>query len=390
MTSLAARWQFSILDTSGVEQAVFDNYQSVNVSRTVNDIDTLKIVFYDDLDSRFSYFLTDYIIIGIRSVPGLINKYNEFVGLIRSVDYSLNSDGTRIIEVTAFGLNQILARRIIAYDAGTIRAEKNAFAETAMKEYVAENCGPNAGLGGVVGRLADGNIPGFYVEEDNGEGITWSGSREYDNLLDVLQDIAEFAHMDFNVEYLGSANFVFRTYSDYGYGINRTDEGVAGSGDNISNIYGNVPLIFSAELGNVSKISRGFDRTSEANVVIVLGQGDISTRKSVTVEDTNTTDDSPFNRMEISRSGSSNEYEYQLEAFGWEELEKNHYNEGFQFTPMRQETCMYGLHFCLGDRVVVVDRDVKAYVRINSVNISVSGNEESISIGVDKGVIVNG
>jgi hypothetical protein len=109
MTNLAARWQFRLYNTKGEEVAVFDNYISASITRTVNDVDTCALTFYDDGDERYNYFLTDFILIGQRSVPGLLNKYTEFVGLVRAAEYSLSDSGERTVTFTAFGLNDLLA-----------------------------------------------------------------------------------------------------------------------------------------------------------------------------------------------------------------------------------------------------------------------------------------
>jgi hypothetical protein len=379
VVNLVAEWLFILKDTSGNTVAIFDAYKSANVHREKNNMDVCTLTFYNNNDQRFKLFKTDYILIGQRSIPEFLEPYSEFVGFVRTVNKSVSADGKKDIEVVALGLEFLLAGKTIAYDAGTIRAEKDDYAETVMKEYVNENCGDSAYPGDVVGRLAEGRVPGFRIDQDQGLGPNWFGSREYENLLEVLREISEYASMDFEIKYSDPAIFTFFTYANFGFGIDRTDEAV----DRLTgvNVYGNAPIVFSEDFGNVADISYSYDRSAEANVVIVLGDGDGSTRKSITVEDPLAIAASPFNRREITRSGSEQEFEYQLKNLGLEELSLNKFAQRFEFTPMKQESYMYGKHFKVGDKVVLIYDDFKVYIIIETADIDITTEGEKVVLG---------
>jgi hypothetical protein len=280
------------------------------------------------------------------------------------------------------GLNDLLQRTKIAYKGGTVRAEKNAVAETAMKEYVEENCGPSATV--VNGREIDGVLPGFTIEVTSGLGAVWTGSREFESLLDTLRLIGLYANMDFAVisndnPATGEPGFLFKVYADH-MGLDRTTIGL----DHTTgmNGAGNAPVIFSVENANVQSLSYTISHIPEANVAIVLGKGNKSTQAVIAVEDAVARANSPWNRCEMVISASNQDYQYQLVAAGMEALINNQAKEQFSFEPFQQPNCLYGKDFNLGDYVTaqVKGNTIVRHKRIMAVRINVTAKQETINI----------
>lgn len=381
--SIAPRYHVILKDQSGNQVAIFDDFESLTIDRRLNEISNYNFIMVDVRDDdRFDLFELDGQVEVWRTVPGCdLDWYCEFRGLHRKLERSTDSNGVTKFTSSGVGYNELLARKTIAYKAGTIRADKNAPAETVMKEYVEENLGPTAD-DTVVGRLYQGGFPNFRVEEDSGAGETWTGSRAFENVLDVIKEIANFSGIDFAVEHDGDAHFVFNTYENQ-LGDNRTDEGIGANG---LNSYGNPPVIFDFNLGNTREDAYLLDRMSEANVIVVLGEGELSTRTTLTVSREDAIDDSPWNIREISR-GAGNydpDYEtYSLTTFGEEALEEMQKKETFDIIPMQQPSTLYGKHYFLGDRVVVKKGAIKLYKKIVAVTITIDGSSGTEDISVE-------
>src|SRR3990172_4076316 len=318
MASIAPKYQVRLRDQSGVLTAIFDDWVDMEFTKEVNNIGSYKFQINGE-DARRSLFELDGQVEIWRQVAGCgLGWYKEFEGFHRLDSRSTDKEGNRIFVSDGVGLNDLLARSIIAYKAGTIRADKNAPAETVMKEYVDENCGPTAD-DTVVGRLYQGGFPNFSTEADLGRGPVWAGSRAFENLLDVLRDIANVAEMDFQIVQTSPANFSFFTYvGQLGSDRTYTNMDVA----NGLNGAGNYPVMFSIPTGTIQDIEYIRDRLAEANVVIVLGPGEGSTQDTLTRSDGIAIAASPWNRREVSRPGGDQEFDYQREQLGDEILKE--------------------------------------------------------------------
>lgn len=382
----SARAYVLLKDQTGKKVAVFDDFQALSFTKTVNDVGSYSLSI-NGKDARRLEFELDGQVEVWRSIPGVIDWYKEFEGLHRKPDKKLNDNGSNQFVSNGVGYNELLARRVVAYKSGTIRAAKNCSAETAIKQYVDENCAKD--LMTVVGRLSDGYMPGFYIEADKTSITTdpipnWSGDKAFENLLDVLKEIATSSGIDFNVVGTGPAQFTFYTYLK-GMGLNKTYHTISSSG---RNEYGNIPVVFSAVFGSMSSATYSDDRIGEANVVIVQGDGEGSTKHTVTRSDPNAMDDSPWNIREVSRSASipSNEVDrllvtHYMEVTGDETLKELARKERIvDCVPLQTPSSLYGVHYQLGDTVTVWFDDVKMDKRITSVTLEYSNDGESVSM----------
>lgn len=376
MTGIAATYNVRLKNHVGFVTAVFDDYLRLEYEKRVNDVGHFSITFYDDRDVRFTQFILDAQIEIWRSVPGQnLGFYKVFEGLFRKLHRTISETGERLITFSGVSYNDLLARTIIAYKAGTIRADKEDHVDTVMKEYVEENCGPTAD-DTVVGRLYQGYLPNFSVAPTDGLGTWWEGSRAFENLLDVLADIASHSAVDFDVLGSGPAKFIFRTYHNQ-MGSDRRNIDLDLTGRNPS---GNYPVIFSTGFGFTSDFSYTSDRMGEGNVVVVLGEGEGSTQTTVTRSNEDAIVETPWNRCEVSRPGTSQEYIYQLEQLGDEVLEELKAQQFIEFTPLQQAAQMYGYHYFLGDRITAQGDEIESHSKIVVVRVTFEEDAEQIEL----------
>lgn len=389
-TNVSAVYYCVLRDWDGKAVALFDNWISLSYTKVVNDVGSF-VFSIDGRDSRASLFKLDYILEVRRGVPGSFSGWvRHFVGLCRTFKSSIAENGGSTLEVRGTDVVDLLARRCIGWKGGTIRADKDKLpAETAMKQYVSENC---AGLATTKpyppldGRFRDGVMPHFVVDADGGRGKQWTGSKPYENLLDVIKSIASFSGVDFSVytdidESIGLFQHRFVALPD-GMGVDRTTVGLdSATGLNAA---GYRPIIFGLQYDNTSTLEYEEDHSAEANAVFVLGSGEVSLRNVFTVE--NLTDQalSPWNDREISRPGSggtvtvgstSVDVASLFDAIGKSILQQEKYKENFNIMPRQVQNALYGRDYYFGDKVTAVYGDIVRHKRVTTVAVSVSASE---------------
>lgn len=386
--TIAPRYYVRLLTQLGVQDDVFDYVTSIEMNKILNGVGSYTLEFDDLAEERMNRFTVDSQVEIFRSVPGAgLDWYNEFEGFHRAEEEELEKDKRQIFKSLGVGFNSLLQRTNIAYKEGTIRADKYAVAETVIKEYVEENCGAAATIAN--GREVDGVFPHFSVQTDHGRGVLWSGSKAFENLLDAIKAVSDYAEIDFDVIRTGYPGFTFLTYNLL-KGADRTTIGLDSS--TAKNAAGNAPVILSVDLGNVQDSVYSNDRLSEANVCIVLGDGEGSTRATATKSNETAANASPWNRVEVARPsqpayipGLSEEAAAELKTFSMEQtgdevLLEMQAREDFTFTPLQQPKTLYGLHYFLGDRITVQHRSRTFHKRIVGVQIRVQRDHEEISL----------
>lgn len=375
---IAPRYFVRIKDHSGTTVAYFDNPLSLSYSKIIGQVYSYSFSI-PDYDVNINNFRVDYQVEIYRSIQGVgLDFYLDFEGFHRKLERNMAEDGTKVLTSSGVGYNDLLARTVIGFNGGTIRADKGQFGETAMKQFVEENCGPTAtGPGTSVGRFYNGVLPGFTVDTDLSQGGIWTGSVPYENLLDVLNGIRNTTGIDFAVVGNGKAQFLFKTYYPQ-MGSNRSNLDIDSATG--LNIYGNIPVIFSINHENVSSITYTRDHTQEINVIYMLGQGDLSTRDVYVYSNPAGAAMSPWNRTEVSRPATTQEYEYQIGEAGHSILEENRYKETFTFQPMKTTSCLYGVHYFLGDIVTVRHVDVEKNLHIIGIKVGFNESVETIEL----------
>lgn len=370
MARLIALYQIALYDPSGTRLAIIDDYRSLQFQKVVNDKGFFSLVINYN-DSKRELFELMGIIEIKRKIPGVTDWYTEFTGHCENFYTRIFQNGNQQYTIVGSGLNAMLAQRIIAYEEGTLGAAKNDPSETVMKEYVDENAGVNATIAN--GRMAEASFSNFTTSVTSGTGDTWIGDRSGKNLLQTLQEIANFSEIDFAVETnLTVGNYIFNTYPNQ-LGTDRTTVGLdTSTGLNAS---GNAPHIFAPNLGNVQSANLSEKHKQSSNRVFVYGQGSGASRQIEYRENATDFDTTYINLRENMRGGSSQDSTAKLQSLGDEQLEKLQFEEKFEFVPLDIPSSLYGKHYFFGDKVTVKIGNEERNKRIVSVRISLSGGK---------------
>jgi len=190
--------------------------------------------------------------------------YKDFEGFIRGWKKGFNSEGRRYFYVQGRQYNDLLLGEPIRYAKGTAQALKTGFPGAVAAEYVNENIGAGAGVDGLGNTRVRTGVT-EVVESDTA--AAWSGDRANQNLLDVLQDLAEYGPGDFMMVGTGAATFEFRWRATrWGLDASRGNTG------------GVPPVVFSAKNFNTETVEVGQSVLDEINAVYAAGQGQANLR----------------------------------------------------------------------------------------------------------------
>lgn len=335
-------WQVRLKDPVGATVAILDRWTRLRVAPTVNAPGGYELEFADlgvglpelfELDGQIEFWRC-------HAEYG-IDWRKEFEAFHRDPQRWVDASGVRRYMSRGVGYADLLARRVILAAAGSPEGAKDGAAETVIKEYVNEQAVPGAGARATVG---------FTVEADGGGGNTISLARSYRSLLTVCQEIAEIGGGDFAVVSTGPATFEFRWYE----GQLGTDRRAA--------------VRFALTFGNMGEPEYALTRSSEANAVLVAGQGEGVDREILWRTDPGLMDDSPWNRREEFVDARDLTTTAGLESRGDARLRERRPVEGLTFRVIQTPGTVYGRDYFLGDLVrgefagIVVDQKIDGLV----------------------------
>lgn len=350
-------------NTTGELTAIFDNWASLFIEREVNRF--AQHQFSLDLDdSRVDLFERDTIVEVWRSDDD-IPKYREYVGLHVTPQQQILVNGSKVFTSYGRGLLDLLKRRTIRYYAGSAQAAKSGVGETVIKEYVGENAGAGATA---PPRITAGVTTGLSIAADTATGSSWTGSRPWQNLLDVIQEIGYATRIDFDVVRIGDFTWEFRTYFPQ-QGTNR-QFGTA------------TPFIFQVENNNMAQPLYVRSATEEVNDVLVLGQGEDAARVTAQRTIAASIAESPINLREDTRDARQESTVPGLNAVGDAFLQESKAQEKLDFIVIQGPTSRYGLDYFLGDLVTARFQTVNVGKKIQKVSILVTEGKEEVRINL--------
>lgn len=358
---MAVTYEIWLLDSLGNTLDIIDEWLYLKYDRSLNNVGSLEL----GLDGNYPNF--DFIKLDGRIVVWRDGKIDtETTWVTRRIIKTLDSDGTLSISIGAFSANEILSRRIVAYDDGTSQSDKtNLAADNMMKQVVRENFSGSA-------TDANRNISTYFtVESDTSQGPTTSKSFAWNNVLDVTQDISlttisAGSSVYFDVVSPTYNTFEFRTYRAQ-RGLDHRFPG------------GTNPVILSPERGNLVSVVRQFDYSGEGNYVYAGGAGFNQFRYVATASSSERINESPINRREIfinAQDAIAQAVDDTASAALRENRPKRTFSAQLVNVPDATE---YGVHWNFGDLVTVEFDGETIDCSIDAVQIRVEDGEETIT-----------
>jgi len=335
-------WQIRVKNPAGTTVAILDRWTRLRVTPTVNAPGGYELRLVDPAGDIGDLFALDgQLEFWRRHAEHGIDWRKEFEALHLDEDRWTDSDGVRRYLSRGYGYATLLGRRIIAAAAGSAEGEKSGPAETVTKEYVEEQAGPTAGARA---------LAGLTVEADAGGGNAIALARSYKNLLSVCQEIAEIGGGDFSFVGSGPATFQFRWHAGQ-LGTDRRAE-----------------VRFALSYGNMGEPQLTARHASEANAVLVAGQGEGAERVTTWRTDATLIAASPWGRREEFVDARDASVTSILEARGDARLEERRPVRGLTFKVLQTPGTVYGRDYFLGDLVrgeyagVVADQKIEGLV----------------------------
>ena len=373
---------------TGALETTIEDWQRLNFTQVLNGVSNLTLQLYGGHPAT-SKLVNNALVEVWRQVEGYApaavpairqrtgNWYCEWNGLF--VDYSetIYSNNNDVYTGYCSGLVDLLQRREILWYATEIASESKKVtipAQTAIYEFVEENCGASATAG--AGRLYTGTITGLTIPVLTGSGPNWSGQRAWRSLLETIQEIANFGDIDFDVISVGGGAYVFETYPDQ-LGKDRTTTGLdPATGLNAA---GNPPVIFSLELDNISEITLSTSRATSKNIIATPGKGEYGARAVGTADNLGDIDARRLNQRELVRNASTQDDAAELDTLAEEWLTRLEYTEDFLFTPLTTSSTIYGVHYWFGDKLTGRFKTLERNKRLTGLRVTVDRNGEQLS-----------
>jgi len=357
---MLGEYKVQVRDPAGDLQTVYEAFRYLEMRHIINTPDYAKMIV--DGTNVAENFEDGTVIEVLRKVPGYEPSavpetrrrdngwYVEWDGLHGDETHATYPNGDEAFTIYADGGLDLAERREILYYATTGASESKKIAipaQTAIYQYIEENCGASATTAN--GRFIDGTIVTLNIPVNIGAGPNWSGQRAYRNVLEVIQEIANVAEIDFDIVSLGNGQWQFETYVDQ-LGEDRTATGLDGiTGLNAA---GNAPVIFSIEQHNVAQVTYSTKRRASANVVATLGKGQYGSRAYGLYTNSATIDADRLTQREVSRNANTQDDPAELLEMATEWGTRLQPTEDFTFVPLRgAQNTIYGVDYWWGDKI---------------------------------------
>ena len=284
--------------------------------------------------------------------------YKDFEGFIRAWNRGFTGEGRRVFVCQGRQYNDLLVGETVNYAKGTVQADKTGLPGAVAAEYVNENIGAGAGLDA----LGNSRVRlGLTETVESDTLVNWSGDRGNVNLLDVLQELADYGPGDYMINGTGAATFEFR-WRGTRWGLDRTP----------GNAAGNIPCVLSVFNQNITDVTFGYNALDEVNAVYVGGQGEGAARTYRTRVSAAAT---AFNwsRRAVFRDARDTNVAATLDARGDAELEAGRARYFASFKVVQTVATRYGRDWDMGDLICFTDEDGNdTDLKILGVNVSVN------------------
>lgn len=326
-------YRLDLKSPAGVRFASVTDFEQIACYTGVNVPGSMAVLLDGDHSAISSLEDKSQVELWRRDRENDIDWYMHFGGIYRAQRWDQPAEV--IFKLTAQGYLSMLGWRIVAWRANTTDRSRylSEKAETILKTMVDYNACANATIAN--GREREGAITGITIQTDGANGNTLDWYCAWDNLLTSLHDLSRIAGGDYDLVKTAAQAWQFRWYT----GQLGTDRSAT--------------VTFSVGRGNMGDPMYIKDRTDEATVCIVGGQGegDLRMIAIVTGADYHVT----TNNIEVFYNGSGNESADGLADAGDTRLDELRARDEFSFVVLQTPASLFGVHYFLGDLVKVVN-----------------------------------
>lgn len=358
---MAAQYEIWLLDPYGNLLEIVDDWIYLNYDRALNNIGSLEL----GLDG--SYANPTFIKIDGRIVVWRNGQMDtETTWIIRRIVETLNTDGTLTISIGAFSGNEILLRRLVAYDDGTSYASKTDQADDMMKQVVRENYSASAS-----NTARQISTTYFTIENDSSLGPSITKEFGWNNVMDICQDISlttisAGSSVYFDVVSPQYNTFEFRTYRSQ-RGLDHRSSG------------GITPVILSPDRGNLTNVVRSFDYSGEATYIYAGGRGYNQFRYIGSASSSDRINISPFGLRELFINAGQENVATAVDNAALSGLRENRPQRVFHGEIVNiPSSTEYGVHWGFGDLVTIEFEGETIDCSVDVIKIEVKGGMETI------------
>lgn len=334
----------------GTRLTMFDHAGKFEFVTVANDVGRFSIALPPDLDSSF---LQRDRRVEFWRAPAGGRLQRAFVGFLRRWKWRTTSAGAETLTLYGPDANDLLARRIVAYDAEDSRTDRTDQADDMMKHIIYDN------LAGSAASARDLTGAGLAVEGFTDLGPSISLSFAWRPVLRTLQQIADIAADNGTAVYFAiqptGNGFIFKTWIGQP-GQERTFP------------------VFGLEYGNMESPELEMDYSREVNYVYGMGQGLGASRSSDEQEDTARSGASMWNRCEAVEDIRHLLDSALLQSAAERALEAGQGRRTFSARISDSANTRFGRDWQWGDKLPVVYRDVHLDAVVTRLLVRVDAN----------------
>ena len=346
-------------DPFGNRIADASNFLTLEYSRVVNNVSTLKLTLPGDFNTQYLIIPDGRIEVWRKLDGGREYLDTNTIWLIKKIDQKIDGSGLQTIVVEADTPLSILREpgRYVAYFAGQSGSTYAAApADDQIKQVARDNIGATAG--------ATRNLSAYITIDPNlSLGVSVAKSFAWRDCLKVMQEFADASttsgtYVAFDIEADTPTTLVFRTFTGQRGVDHRYPSGIN-------------PVLISPEMGNLGETLLSVDYRNEITFVGAGGKGDGTNRLLATAQDTARQGVSPFGLREYFKDATQYTSTTGLSAEANAILRSGRAHTIFQGRLIDTPDSRYGVDWSWGDFVTAQAFGQLIDCRIDAISVSV-------------------
>ncbi len=355
----AAQYSIYLDDAFGTRLADASNFLSLEYSRVVNGVSTLKLTLPGTFNTTYLIIPDGRIEVWRKLESGREYLDTDTIWLIKKITRQITSSGLQTIIVEADTPLSVLREpgRFVNYYAGSNGAAYSGIAaDDACKHLARDNIGVSA--------TGSRNISAYIsVDADLGQGALITKMVAWRDCLKTMQEFADSSaqagiYVAFDIVAISAAALVFRTF-------------VQQRGVDHRFPSGNNPVLISPDLGNMGECALAIDYREEITYVLAGGKGEGFARLTASSQDLVRQGVSPFGLREYFQNATQYDTVSGLSAEADAVLRSGRAKTIFQGKLIDTPDSRYGVDWSWGDYVTAQAFGQTIDCRIDAISVSV-------------------